>query len=500
MPLIFLAIFIGLSVLFVVTTLVFWSRSNKLKIALGEESENHRLVSAKVSALTSEKIALDNQYAIKLVRFSRIIDLEKEESQTSRRIAELTASEQSLAKEFDRSKNQRLEEGKAIELQILAARDELSKLSETLDLQSFGFYQNRYDLETPEAYKDRLDGVKFAQKQMIQGKIAASCDAEWQINGSRTEGRKHINQMLKLLARGFNGEADAAIAKVKYSNVVVMEERIRKSYEVFNKMGSHQHCYINPDYFALKLHELHLVHEYREKLNQVKEEQREIRAQMREEEKARREIAKALEDASKDEARYNEALEEARLEVETAVGSRQEKLLAHIGNLERKLTEALTMKERALSRAQLTRSGHVYVVSNLGSFGDDVYKIGMTRRLDPFDRVLELGDASVPFRFDVHAIIYCDDAPSLETKLHRKFHNRRLNRVNYRKEFFRVSLAEIASAVREFHGDIEFTSLAEAEEFRKSLVQQPSPLEPSIESKDVFLSNPDDDENPLELD
>lgn len=465
------------------------------KLRISNELTILRNQSSRIERELNERIAdRDRQLeesAAKLVRFSGINDLEAEEArlkqhlvdvetEIQRRLEVARAKETSETETFTRAYADRLEKGRQIEEQIAAATKDLESINETLDLRSFGFYQNRYDLETPEEYKDKLDGVRFAIKQMIQSKIAAHCDAEYMLNGSASEGRKHIQKMLKLLTRGFNGEADAAIAKVKYNNVHVMEERITKSFQAFNEMGSLQRCYINFDYYKLKIEELHLVHEYREKLQQAKEEQRQIRARMRDEEIARREIAKALENAQKDESKYGEALAQARHEIESAAGGRQEKLLEQIANLERKLNEAMVLKERALSRAQLTRSGHVYVVSNLGSFGDDVYKIGMTRRLDPLDRVLELGDASVPFRFDIHAIIYCDDAPSLETKLHQKFHDRRLNRINYRKEFFRVSLDEIAAAVREFHGEIEFTLLAEAEEYRKTIaaVEAGTPLEP----------------------
>ena len=146
--------------------------------------------------------------------------------------------------------------------------------------------------------------------------------------------------------------------------------------------------------------------------------------------------------------------------------------------MEQRLLEAQANKERATSRAQMTRSGHVYIISNIGSFGEDVYKIGMTRRLDPMDRVRELGDASVPFQFDVHAVIYSENAPTLENALHRAFHHRRVNRVNERKEFFRVTLDEIAEVVRQHHGEIEFTQMAEAKEYRQSLaiLRAPGPV------------------------
>lgn len=474
-------ILLGFSLLFVaillVLTLVFWFRFRRLNTDFVDMSTRFRSEKQKAEDASIARARAEALLQLGQERFSKIISIENEEQAAATRLRGLLDSEAEKTADFQKAHQERLEAGIAIEKQIQIAKDELARLDETLDLQSFGFYQSRYDLETPDEYKHKLDGVKFAQKKLVQGKIAAVCDAEWKINGSKTEGRKHINQMLKLLVRGFTGEADSAIARVKYNNVHVMQSRIEKSYEAFNKMGSYQHCYINADFYALKLEELFLVHEYREKLQQAKEEQREIRAKIREEEVARREIAKALETAQKEEERYTDALEKARLEVATAVGERQGKLLDHIGNLERKLGEALTLKQRAISRAQLTRSGHVYVVSNLGSFGENVYKIGMTRRLDPFDRVLELGDASVPFRFDVHAVIYSEDAPGLETRLHQKFHDRRLNRVNFRKEFFRVSLTEIATAVNEFHGAIEFTELADAEDYRKSLAATVSNLQ-----------------------
>jgi multidrug efflux pump subunit AcrA (membrane-fusion protein) len=219
----------------------------------------------------------------------------------------------------------------------------------------------------------------------------------------------------------------------------------------------------------LKLQELYLVHEYQEKVYEEKEEQRRIREQMREEEISRREIERVLQEAERDEARYAEALRRAREDVEKTVGEKQQKLYAQIEELQRKLNEAQANRERAIARAQMTRSGHVYVISNIGSFGDDVFKIGMTRRLDPLDRVRELGDASVPFQFDVHAMIYAEDAPGLETKLHQIFHHRRVNLVNERREFFRVTIEEIAEAVSGHDASIRITRAAEAIEYRKTI-------------------------------
>ena len=194
-----------------------------------------------------------------------------------------------------------------------------------------------------------------------------------------------------------------------------------------------------------------------------------IKEQMRDEQIAAKELEKAERDAAREEARIAELLAKAQAQVEqVAAGAKHDKLAAKIAELEAQLLAAGEQRQRAISRAQQTRAGHVYVISNIGSFGEDVYKIGMTRRFDPLDRVRELGDASVPFRFDVHAMIYCEDAPGLETKLHRALAEHQVNLVNSRKEFFRVTLARVEAAVAELHGRIELTRWAEAEEYRKT--------------------------------
>ncbi|MGI4738090.1 MAG: DUF4041 domain-containing protein [Janthinobacterium lividum] len=354
---------------------------------------------------------------------------------------------------------------------------EFNALDEEANLQSFGFYKPRFDYPTSAEFQQKLEHTRTAQKNLITAGTAATCSTEWTVNGSVVEGRKNTAQYLKLIIRAFNGECDAAIAKVKFNNVLVMETRIKKSYEAINKISTSQHSSISATYLDLRLRELYLVHEMQEKIQAEKELQRQIREQMREEEQAQRELEKAKLDAEKEERRYSEALRKAQQEVEQATGEKQQKLLTQIEALQQQLNQAQQLKQRAISQAQLTRSGHVYVISNIGSFGEDVYKIGMTRRLDPMDRVKELGDASVPFQFDVHAIIYCDDAPKLENTLHRLFHHRRVNRINERKEFFRVSLTEIAEAVLANHGAIEFLHEAEAQDYRKTIAMNSEKVE-----------------------
>jgi hypothetical protein len=384
-------------------------------------------------------------------------------------IAQIRVNQQELLDDLRDKRRQGESDMAAFQTSIDQLRAEFNALDEEANLQSFGFYKPRYAFADALSYQRKLDEIRECQKRMIRNKSAAVCPVEWAVNGSKVEGRKQINQTLKLMLRAFNGECDAAVAKVKSNNALVMETRIRKAHEAINGMAEVQTCHIASDYLNLKLEELFLAHEYQEKLQEEKEEQRRIREQIREEEVALRELEKARLDAEKEERRYSEALRKATEEAERAVGEKQQKLMWQVEELQRRLAEARTNKERAIAQAQLTRSGHVYVISNVGSFGEQVYKIGMTRRLDPMDRVKELGDASVPFPFDVHAIIYSDDAPALENKLHRLFHQRRINLVNERKEFFRVTIDEIARAVRENHGEIDITLAAEAAEYRKTV-------------------------------
>ncbi len=219
----------------------------------------------------------------------------------------------------------------------------------------------------------------------------------------------------------------------------------------------------------MKLKELALEYEYQLKKQQEKEELRAAQEALREEEKARREFEQAQKEAEKEEANYQKALDKARKEIEQATGDTHDKLIAQIQKLEQEIQEAHERKERALSMAQQTKRGHIYIISNIGSFGEQVYKIGMTRRLEPEDRIKELGDASVPFQFDIHAMIFSEDAPNLENELHKAFSNRKVNMLNYKKEFFKVTLDEIEQKVKEIGLETEFIRVPEAMEYRETI-------------------------------
>lgn len=341
--------------------------------------------------------------------------------------------------------------------------------TESLDLSDYGIYDPHFQFGTSEEFKDKISWVREQQKGMVKNEMAVCGGDTITWNGSLSQGQAMVKCEKKLMLRAFNGECDSFIASVEWNNVNKMLERIDKSYDAINKIYEKQGIVIMHAYKKAKEDELRLTYEYRLKKHEEKEEQRVIREIMREEEKVQRDIEAAKIKADKEEAIYQKALAKVRKELEIASPADVEELQRQIADLEEKLKQTESGRERALSMAQQTRRGYVYVISNIGSFGDGMYKIGMTRRLDPMDRVTELGDASVPFGFDVHAMIYSEDAPSLEAALHKAFHSNRANMVNMRREFFNVSLNEIEKVVHECHGVIEFTKTAEAIQYRETL-------------------------------
>lgn len=347
--------------------------------------------------------------------------------------------------------------------------DELVKkaaiYNDQIEVAELGFYEPHYDFDTSEQYKAKIDTIRNKQKDMVRRKSAVTCDTEWRVGDSVAEGKKFTDRIIRLVLRAFNNECEAAVSSVTWKNIARLETRIQKAFDAINKLNQTNQVEINPSYLKLKLNELRLAYEYKEKKQDEKEEQAEIKRQMREEVA----LQKELENTAKEESKYEKLLNKARLDAESAAGAKLETLQAKIVELDKELVAAHEKADRAKSMAQQTRSGHVYIISNIGSFGKHIYKIGMTRRLEPLDRVKELGDASVPFLFDVHAMIYSDDAPALEKSPHRSFVNKRVNMVNNRKEFFEVSLDEIKDQVTAIgKSDIEFIETAEAREYRET--------------------------------
>lgn len=269
----------------------------------------------------------------------------------------------------------------------------------------------------------------------------------------------------------FNGKVDTALAKVKHDNFGKIRQEVIDAYALVNYNGeAFSRARITQAYLDARLDELNWAVATHELRRLEKEEQREISQRIREEEKAIRDAEKAIKLAVKEERILQAAMGEVRAELAKASNEQRQMYENKLAVLEVKLAEAESLEKRALSMAQQTRSGHVYIISNIGSFGEGVYKVGMTRRLEPMDRVKELGDASVPFQFDVHAMIYSHDAPKLEKALHRSLKNEAVNKINPRKEFFRTGINELKALVEgEGIEDIHWTLKSEAAEFRESL-------------------------------
>ncbi len=402
-------------------------------------------------------------------RFSGLVDLDAEIARKRAAAEEALRTAAAQAASESSKRDQLAADYAKAKALYDSLNNEVHSLEENLEDISFGIYKPHYKFDTPEQYKEKLDDVCDKQKEMVREGKAARFEQAWSVGGSLKEGERMQKQYVKLMLRAFNGECDAAVAKVTWSNISKMEERVSKAFEAINSLGSVMTVSISPKYRDLKLAELRLEHELEEEKRQIVEEQKRIREEMREEEKLQKEVDRAQADAEAESTRFQKALDKARVDFAKTQGAEHARLNDKILELEQQLAEASTKVSKAKAMAELTKAGYVYVISNVGSFGEDVFKIGLTRRLDPMDRVKELGDASVPFTFDVHAMVYSEDAPALENALHQKFAERRMNLVNYRKEFFRVRLDEIEGFAKQQGFKMAFTKLAEAREFRESI-------------------------------
>jgi hypothetical protein len=316
------------------------------------------------------------------------------------------------------------------------------------------------------------EALKVAREQsrrMVEQREAAAC------NYVEADRRERAN---RFVVDAFNGRVDAILSRTKHDNFGTLEQEIRDAFSLVNLNGlAFRDARILPAYLDTRLAELKWAVVVQELKLRAREEQRRIQEQMREDEKVRREQERAIKDAQEKEEAIKSALEKARQEAEHSSAQERAKFDARIAELSQRLAEAEAVKQREISMAQLTRAGNVYIISNIGSFGEEVFKIGMTRRREPMDRIWELGDASVPFEFDVHAMIYSEDAPALERMLHDAFDDLRINKVNYRKEFFRLPLERIKSLVADKGLNAAFTLVAEAHEYRETKALEKMTLE-----------------------
>lgn len=316
----------------------------------------------------------------------------------------------------------------------------------------YGFHEIGQKLKTSR------DVVRIMEKN----RTAASCEY---VEANRRE------TAISFVVDAFRGKVDSIMSRVRRDNYGTLRKEISDAFALVNFNGkAFRDAKISDEYLEAILNELKWAAELYRLREADREEQRQIREKIREEEKAKKDYERAIKQAQRDEELLKRAMEEIRKKYDIASLEEREKYEAKLQELSVKLTEAEERNQRALSMAQQTKQGHVYIISNVGSFGEDVYKIGLTRRLDPLDRVKELGDASVPFPFDVHAMIQSSDAPALEHELHKLHLKHQVNKVNPRKEFFRVPLADIRKAIEEMNVDVKWTLAAEARQYRETLV------------------------------
>ena len=347
--------------------------------------------------------------------------------------------------------------------------NETKRLQEEIEILNKEAIINSYnysDYETLSSVqcKNELTVLKTQEKNLIKENRAIINSNS--INNSRTSSNN-----IKQLLRCFNCECDNVFLSLTYKNIDASRDKIAKIYESLNTIFSTDNISISEPLFRMKLEELNLIYSYEIIKQNELELERERRAQLLEEEKVRREIEKEKQRIQKEENQFKNEVNKLMNYLNKSSNDVEKQLyIDKIKELEDKLKLLETDKENVLNREQNTRAGFVYVISNIGSFGENIYKIGMTRRLEPMDRINELGDASVPFKFDVHAMIFSDDAPALENILHKTFEENRVNKSNPKKEFYNVDLNAIKEIVnRNYNSTVNFIDYPEAKEYRESI-------------------------------
>lgn len=389
-----------------------------------------------------------------------------------RRISELNEN----LRRLDESRSKLQGELSLLNSQIEGLRSQLVVLDEELLLETFGFYKLKLPLLRSEQFKNYLALIRDKQKALIKDERATKMLSRIAVSGDEKAGPRLTRDIQKLLIRAFNNECDSCVENVKFNNIESFESRIEKSFDSLNKIGKVMFAQLTEEFKILKLEELQCAYEYQIVKQREKDELRKQREVLRDAQKAEKEIREAREAIEKERKHFATAIKTLEKRIESADDeSLRQELITQRESLCEKVTDLDTQEKEIDYREKNAKAGFVYIVSNLGAFGENVYKIGMTRRLEPLERIDELGDASVPFEFDLHALVFSDDAPALEAKIHGHFETHRVNKINRRKEFFKADLADIERVVRENYDKVfELTYEATAEQYRESLRLQSS--------------------------
>lgn len=330
-------------------------------------------------------------------------------------------------------------------------------------LQRVGIYRYHHPLENAVAYRERLDALTARIAETVKAGAAIEVSNLFTFDGSLAKGRAMTRDLSALMLRAYNAEAENVVRTLRAGNVAAARTRLEKARTSIARLGAMMQMRISDAYHALRLEEIELTADYQMKREEEKEAAREERERLREERKVEQELAAARERLDKERAHIVTVLDKLRASGESDAA------------LEQKLTDVDAAIAQNDYRAANIRAGYIYVISNRGAFGEHVVKIGLTRRLEPLERVHELGDASVPFRFDVHALFFSEDAVSLEAELHAHFRDRRVNWANDRREFFFASPAEVRAVLADRTGNLlEFVERPESLEYLQSVRYWPT--------------------------
>lgn len=452
-------------------------------VADAEDKATELLRDANAAALSlraaaEDELARAREAAVKIQDDARITsdaivkEAKAQASQSNEQSRARLDAAQQTADSIVREANRKAEEIAGTALRAVERADDFERVVRALQNKIEG-YGDRYlvpghslldDLADDVGHTEagqRLKTVRGEIRDRVRESTAADCDY---VEPQRRE------TAIRFVIDAFNGKADSILARVKSDNAGTLTQELRDAFTLVNFNGrAFRNARVRDDYLALRLEELRWAAIAQEMKEKEREEQRRIQEHIREEEKARREYERAMREAAKEEEVVRKAMAKAEDMMAKASAEQRAKYELQLVELGQKLQEAEARNQRALSMAQQTRRGHVYVISNIGSFGQHVYKIGLTRRLEPLDRIRELGDSSVPFEFDVHALIFAEDAPALETRLHRHFVMAQVNKVNHRKEFFRTDIAHIRAEIEGLGLTAKWTMAAAAQEYRESL-------------------------------
>lgn len=444
----------------------------KVDKELQEKQNEIDNIDEKLDQLEKERIAkVDEELA------NRETELDKKIAEKENQInnldeeyeSKLKSKQDYLNKELEKTENDLLKTKK----ELTEIKKDLVRAEDDFEMQEYGLYEPRYNFIHAVDYKERLDAVRAQQKQMIKDKTAAVGHTEWTMKGSEAKGRAFVNANIKQILRSFNNETTVLISKVKHSNIDNIENRINKTFTSLNNLYKREDVELTRGYLNLKIDELHIAYEYEVKKEEEKEELREAREREREEKKLQQELERERKKFERENETINSEIEEVKAKMAQAAAEEKAKLEAEIAKLQEALNKNNEEVKKINEWKEKPGAGYVYIISNIGSFGENVFKIGVTRRDNPEDRIRELSNASVPFRFDTHVFIFSKNAYDLESELHERFDDKRVNKMNMRKEFFRISIEDVKQIVEENKGQVHsFVEHPDAEEYYDTLKKE----------------------------